>query len=157
MNVSDTAAALTESLVESAQIREALQGEKAQEAVQKLVVGWLLNCPNKNEDILRRRLTMIAATGLEQALPLALAIAGGDPQYLHVQPLAKAEAALIVGQLGKREHIDQAGTDARGHDRLPAVAHAGAGSAGAHRASERCGAGRHAAADRTKRRPITAI
>ena len=107
INVSDTAAALTESIVESAQIREALQGEKAQEAVRKLVVAWLLNCPNKNEDILRRRLTMIAATGLEQALPLALAIAGGDPQYLRVQPLVKAEAALIVGQLGKREHIER--------------------------------------------------
>jgi hypothetical protein len=107
LTVSDTAAQLTESIVESAQIREALQNEKTREPVRKLVVGWLLNCPNKNENILRQRLTMISANGLVQALPLALAIVGGDPQYLRVQPLAKAEAALIVGQLGKREHIDQ--------------------------------------------------
>jgi hypothetical protein len=107
VTVSDTAAQLTQSIVESAQIREAMQNEKTQEPVRKLVVGWLLNCSNKNENVLRQRLTMISANGLVQALPLALAIVGGDPQYLHVQPLARAEAALIVGQLGKREHIDR--------------------------------------------------
>lgn len=107
MTVSDNAGMLVENLLERPPIREVLQGENAQPAIRKLVVDWLLHCPNKSQELLRRRLTYISAMNLEQGLALALDIVSGDPQYLQVQPLAKADAALIIGQLGKREHIDR--------------------------------------------------
>lgn len=107
MNVSDTSAALIENLIQRPPLREALQVNSSQDAVRKLVVGWLLNCPNKNEDILQHRLNLIATTGIEEALPLALAVVDGGPQYEHLKPLTKAVAVLVIGQLGKREHADR--------------------------------------------------
>lgn len=107
MNISDGAGAMVETMLEQQPIRDTLQGENTREAVRKLVIDWLLHCPNKSEELLRRRLTYISAMNLEEGLPLALDVVGGDPQYLHVLPLIKADAAQIVGQLGKREHIDR--------------------------------------------------
>jgi hypothetical protein len=49
----------------------------------------------------------MGAAGLEECLPLALAIAGGDPQYVRATPLTRANAALFVGQLGSRKYLDQ--------------------------------------------------
>lgn len=106
MTVSDNAGNMVENLLERPPIRDALQGENAQEAVRNLVIDWLLHCPNKSEELLRRRLTYISAMNLEPGLPLALDVVS-DPQYLQVHPLIKADAAQIVGQLGKREHIDR--------------------------------------------------
>ena len=106
MNVSDGAGIMVETMLEQQPIRDTLQGENAREAVRKLVIDWLLHCPNKSEELLRRRLTYISAMNLEDGLPLALDVVS-DPQYLQVHPLIKADAAQIVGQLGKREQIDR--------------------------------------------------
>jgi hypothetical protein len=62
-----------------------------------------LNCPNKNELILARRLNLASMIDLKEALPLALAVAGGDPQYASVPPSTRAMAMLIVGQFGNRD------------------------------------------------------
>ncbi len=107
MEVSQTAAILIENLIQRPPIRESLQPDRAQEAMRRLVVGWILHCPNKSEEILRHRLNLIAAAGLEDALPLALDVAGGDSQYARVQPFTKAAAILIVGQLGHREDVER--------------------------------------------------
>ena len=106
--LSDSAASLVENLIQRPPIITTLQGDnpEGQETVKKLAVGWLLNCSNKNESILRERLGIISSRSLKDGLPLALAVCSADPQYLHVLPQTKANAIQIVGQLGGREHVD---------------------------------------------------
>lgn len=105
MNVSDIAAQQVQIIVQRPPIKEQLAPDASQAAVRKLVVTWLLHCPNSNEDVLRQRLGIIASSNLKDALPLALQVCDGGPEYAHIQPLTKAVAVLIVGQIGGREHI----------------------------------------------------
>ena len=106
-NVPDATAMIAEALIQRPPIRDAVTGDNSESPVRKLVVGWLLNCPNKSEELLQRRLGLISMLGLADALPLPLAIISHDPQYLHVQPTTKAAAVLVIGQFGGRQHIDQ--------------------------------------------------
>ena len=121
INLSDTAASLIENLIQRPPIRPLVQadnaesqdGTKKQDAVQKedaarkLVIGWLMNCPNKSEDILRQRLGIIQTLGIKDALALPLSVVSSDPQNLHVLPITKALAAQTIGMLGTREHVDR--------------------------------------------------
>ena len=104
MNVSDQSAQFLESIITRPPISQSLK-DNSQTAVRKLAVSWLLQCPNKNDDILRQRMSIIATIGLKEALPLALQVCSGGPEYLRVQPLTKVVGAMIVGQLGGREHV----------------------------------------------------
>lgn len=105
MNVSDVAAQQIQIIVQRPPIKEQLAADASQASVRKLVITWLMQCPNTNEDVLRQRLGIIASNNLKDALPLALQVCDGDPQFAHIQPLTKAVAVLIVGQIGGREHI----------------------------------------------------
>jgi hypothetical protein len=97
MNVSDASVGSLEMLIQRPQMRELLQ----------LVVGWVLNCPNKSDNALRCRLNLIAAAALDEALPLPLSIIARAPGSSRAAPLMTAQAALVIGQLGNRTHIDQ--------------------------------------------------
>ena len=107
LNVSDTAAAQIAFVIQRPPVNQLLGPDNPQAPVRKLVISWLLQCPNKSDDVLRQRLNVISATGLTDALPLALEIVSNDPKYLHVQPLTKALALLVIGQHGGREHIER--------------------------------------------------
>ena len=105
MAVSDRGAMLVENMIQRSPIREALAADGAQDAVRRLVSGWIIDCPNKNELILARRLNLASVIDLKEALPLALAVAGGDPKYASLPPSIRAIAVLLVGQFGGREHV----------------------------------------------------
>ena len=105
--VSDRGAMLVENMIQRPPIREALAGAGANDAVRRLVSDWIIDCPNKNELILARRLNLASTIDLREALPLALAVAGGDPKYAGVPPSTRAIAVLLVGQFGGREHVGQ--------------------------------------------------
>jgi hypothetical protein len=105
-DVSDRAAVLLDNLVQRAPIRDLMVAGGPQDSIRRLVVAWLVNCPNKNENILAHRLTLISTFNLKEALPLALEVAGADKQFAGVQPGARAIAVLVIGQLGGKEHID---------------------------------------------------
>ncbi len=107
INVSDSALSSIEALIQRSPVRESMQQDNSHEAFRKLLAGWVLHCPNKSDVALRTRLQLIAAANLEKALPLAQAVAGGDPKYARVQPGLKALAALDVGQFGKSEDVDR--------------------------------------------------
>jgi hypothetical protein len=107
IDVSDNATALLEVLVSRPPIFEALRAENQQEAVRRLVVGWLVNSPTRNEGFLQRRLDIISNASLEEALPLAFKVIAGDPPHKRVHPYTRALAVLLVGQLGKAEHVDR--------------------------------------------------
>ncbi len=105
MTVSDHGAMLVENMIQRPPIREAIAAADRQDAVRRLVTGWILNCPNENEHILARRLNLASTIDLEEVLPLALAVAGNDPQYASVRPTTRAQAILLVGQFGTRENV----------------------------------------------------
>jgi hypothetical protein len=107
VQVSDNAAALIEVLLQRPPILETLRTDNRQDAVRRLAVAWLIHCPAKNEEVLRQRLSIISGMGLEEALPLPLAIVGGEQPYNRVHSNTRALAALLVGQLGRAEHIDR--------------------------------------------------
>jgi hypothetical protein len=103
--VSDRGAMLVENLIQRPPIREALAAAGPQDPVRRLVTSWIRDCPNKNELILARRLNLASMIDLKEALPLALAVAGGDPQYASSPPSTRAFAVLLVGQFGSREDV----------------------------------------------------
>jgi HEAT repeat protein len=107
VDVSDGAAQQIEGLLQRSPVLEALRSDNREGAVRRLVVDWLLNCPTKNEGVLQHRLSMISAVGLDDGLPLALKVVAGEPPHKRVSPSTRALAALVVGQFGKTEHVDQ--------------------------------------------------
>jgi hypothetical protein len=103
---SDRGALLIEHLIQRPPLRDSLQVGNYRAVVRRLVVGWILNCPNENETLLGRRINLASVNELKEVLPLALAVVRGDEKYASVQPKTKADALLLVGQFGNREHID---------------------------------------------------
>jgi hypothetical protein len=107
VDVSDSAATFIEILLSRSPIAESLRAENRHDPVRRLVVGWLLHCPTKTDTVLYRRLQIISAVGLEEVLPLPLAVIARDAQYKRVRAPTRAYATLIVGQFGRPEHVDR--------------------------------------------------
>ena len=107
MTVSETGAVLVENLIQRPPLHEAIQEANPQNAIRKLVAGWILHCPNQNEVILARRLALTSNLEMQEALPLALAVSSGDEKYVRVSPATRSTAVLIIGQLGQRKHVDE--------------------------------------------------
>jgi hypothetical protein len=74
--------------------------------MRRLVVAFILHCPNQNEALVSRRISLASTTDLKEALPLALAVVRGDEKYASVQPMTKAAAILLIGQFGGPEHVE---------------------------------------------------
>jgi hypothetical protein len=106
MEVSDRGAMLVENVIQRPPIRENLLQGSHREVIRRLVAGWILHCPNRNEAILYRRLFLASTNLLNEALPLAINIVRGGGDYPQVQPMNKAAAILLIGQLGGQEHIE---------------------------------------------------
>jgi hypothetical protein len=107
MNISNAAASFVHNIIQRPPVNTALLPDGSQPALRKLVVNWVLQCPNKTEEVLRERLSIIQATNLVDALPLAIQACSNDPQFLHITPLTKALAVLTIGQLGDRQNVPQ--------------------------------------------------
>jgi hypothetical protein len=107
IEVSDDAARLIELLLQRPPFLESLRSDNRQDAVRRLAVAWLLHCPTKNELILQQRLNIILTIGVEEALPLPLAVVGAEDPYKRTQPLTRALAVLAIGQFGGAEHVDR--------------------------------------------------
>lgn len=106
MNVSDRSAALVENLIQFPPLREHLQAGPHRDAIRKLVIGWILHCPSESEAVLARRLNLASINRFEECVPWAIGIAIGEGQYSRLQPTTRAMAILLIGQLGKPEHVD---------------------------------------------------
>jgi hypothetical protein len=103
--VTERGAVLVENLIQRPPIRENMQAGTYRDAVRRLVVGWIVHCPNQNEVILNRRLYMASTNQLHETLPLALDVAHATGSYSAVQPPTRAAALLLVGQLGSEEQV----------------------------------------------------
>jgi hypothetical protein len=88
--VSERGAVLVESLIQRPPLRENVQTGNYRDAVRRLVVNWVMHCPNQNEAILNRRLYLASMNQLHESLPLAFDIALGDDKYSAVQPPTRA-------------------------------------------------------------------
>jgi hypothetical protein len=107
IDVSDRGANLVENLIQRPPISEALAGSVPRDAVRRLVISWILHCPNRSEAIVASRLQLMSALNLKEALPLALAVAGGDAEYANFNAATRAWAVLVVGQFGVAEHAEK--------------------------------------------------
>jgi hypothetical protein len=106
--VTDRGVMMLQQLVQQSPLREAIQpGGDHRDALRRLLVGWVTHCPNKSPGSLKFRLDAASNYELREALPLPLAVAQGDPQYLSVQPALRGYALLIVAQLGGAEHVGE--------------------------------------------------
>jgi hypothetical protein len=107
LDVSDMAVTSIVVLIQRPPVSDLLAAGGAQSAIRKLVVGWCLNCPNRDEISVRRRLELMSTINLKEGLPLALAVATRKKPYENILPTARAIAILAVGQFGGPEHVDQ--------------------------------------------------
>jgi hypothetical protein len=107
MEVSDRSVYLVENLVQQPPIREHLQAGEHRDAIRRLVAAWIRNCPNRNEELLKRRLSLASIHQLNEVVPWALSIATGKGDSARLQPATRATAILLVGQLGQQEHVDK--------------------------------------------------
>jgi hypothetical protein len=72
-----------------------------------LVAAWIVSCPNNSESSLQQRLALAGANDLAEAVPLALSVATGEKAPRRASPSTRLTALLLIGQLGKREHVDR--------------------------------------------------
>jgi hypothetical protein len=107
IEVSDRGANLVENLIQRPPINEALAAGAPQDPVRRLVVAWILHCPNDSEAIVYSRLQRMSAINLRDGLPLALAVATGASEYADFNAATRAWALLVVGQFGKPEHVEK--------------------------------------------------
>lgn len=107
LTVSDAAVINIDSLLQRSPVKDVIMRDGGSEALRRLVLSWVMSCPNNSEMALSCRLKAIAMADLKEGLPLALAIASGEPDYSRATPLTRASAALLVGQMGTRRHLDQ--------------------------------------------------
>jgi hypothetical protein len=98
---------MIENLMQRPPISEALAAGAPQDAVRRLVVGWIVHCPNKSERILASRLQLTSAINLKGGLPLALEVAGNGEEYAAINATTRALAVLVVGQFGTAEHAEK--------------------------------------------------
>ena len=107
IDVSDTGAHLIENLIQRPPMNEALAAGAPHDVVRRLVIAWILHCPNNSEAIVATRLQLMSALNLKGGLPLALAVARGDKEFADFGAPARAWAVLMVGQFGGPEHAEQ--------------------------------------------------
>jgi hypothetical protein len=107
LEVSERGAVLVENLIQRPPLRENIQAGSHRDAVRRLVVNWIMHCPNQNEVILNRRLYLASLNQLQESLPLAFDVALSEAKYSAAQGPTRAAAVLLVGQLGNREHIER--------------------------------------------------
>lgn len=103
--ISDAGAAQLVFMLQQPPLREAVTAGPHHEPIRRLLAAWILHCPNNSHEVLKQRLDIASVHELREALPLALAVAHGDPDYITVPPITKATAILLVGQLGGAEHV----------------------------------------------------
>jgi hypothetical protein len=106
IEASDNGALLVDNLVQRPPVRETVALQGPNDALRRLVVAWILNCPNKNEEILKRRLNLIPALNLKEALQLPIDVAIKKGRYSNVQAMTRAYALLIAGQFGDAKLLD---------------------------------------------------
>jgi hypothetical protein len=104
-DVNDTRANYLFGLALRPPLREALQAHHTPNTLRKLVVAWIIKCPNHTEPALRDRLTLMLIYGFEEGLPLPEAIVRGGPEYLAISPALRASAALAVGRFGSKDDV----------------------------------------------------
>ena len=96
-------------MLQRAPILESLRSDNRQDAVRRLAIAWLLNCPTKNEEYPPAKDEHhFEHAGLAEALPLPLAVIGGEGPYKRTQPSTRAlRACSSSDNLARAEHVDR--------------------------------------------------
>jgi hypothetical protein len=99
--LSDRAGTYLPQLVQRAPIQSAIQGSVRQDAVRRLVVAWVVECPNRSDTVLQQRLNLAISQEFPEAVPLALSVATSDPAYLTAPPMVRVDAMRLVARMGR--------------------------------------------------------
>jgi hypothetical protein len=99
--VSDRSAMYLAQLVQRPPVAQSMPADRGDDPVRRLVIAWVVKCPNQSEAVLQQRLNLALVHKLAEAIPLAFGVAQSDPDFLTTQPATRAVAILAVGQLGK--------------------------------------------------------
>ncbi len=103
--ISDPAAGQLVQLAQLPPVGELLAADRPENAIRRLVSGWVLDCPSRSGQVLQLRLALLVTYQLTEALPLAKAIARHDPEFLTVFPPQRVSALLAVGKLGSAKDV----------------------------------------------------
>lgn len=106
MNVTDTDVSQLAFLLQRPPLTQLTNQDATPTPLRKLALAWLVECPNRSDGSLLQRINVISSIGLSDGLPFALRIISNDPLYMHVQPLTKGRALLVVAQFGSRKNVD---------------------------------------------------
>ena len=102
--ISDNTAMYLVQLAQRPPMSDALQPQRGDGAVRRVLSAWLVRCASRRDDVLIGRLSLILAYELVDALPLALDIAGTDPQLATNSAAQRVTALQVVGRFGSAEH-----------------------------------------------------
>lgn len=105
--ISDRGCVQLSQLITRPPIQDAMQSGNHRDAVRRLVAAWIVHCPNNSDSSLHQRLSFAGANELAEAVPLAVSVATGEKAPRRASPAIRMTALLVVGQLGKREHVDR--------------------------------------------------
>lgn len=98
--ITDRGAAYVQRLIQMPPILQPVRKATRDDAVRRLVVAWVMECPNKSAAILQQRLYLATALELSEAVPLALGVALNDPPRIAADPMLRVVALTVVAQLG---------------------------------------------------------
>ncbi len=99
-NLPDNAASSLAQLAQMPPIGTALTDKRPDNAVRRLLVAWIVHCPNRNEQILQQRLNLMLQHQLAEAISLPLQIVQRVPNYVTLHPSHRVMAILAVGKFG---------------------------------------------------------
>ena len=89
-------------------IREAILTSGQQpNIVRRLLLVWVSDCPVRNDHVLQSRLNLISLYKLTEALPLAVAVARGEPPFLTAAANNRVMAVMVIGRFGSAQHAQQ--------------------------------------------------
>ena len=104
--ISERAATYLPLLLQRPPVQPVLVRADRQDPLRRLVVAWVVECPNRSTTVTSKRLELALSLGMREAVPLALDVAQKDPAYLAVHPMVRAQALVLVAQLGSRSDVD---------------------------------------------------
>jgi hypothetical protein len=105
--VTDKTAYYLPTLMQRPPVQSALAKSRPRDPLRRLVAAWVVECPNHSATVIAKRLTVARNFKLSEAVPLAVAVATNDPEFLTVSPGNRAQALLLVAQLGKPSDADK--------------------------------------------------
>ncbi len=105
--ISDQTATYLPQLMQRPPVQLALLRASGQDPLRRLAVAWVVECPNRSAIAIAQRLSLAQVLDMQEAVPFALGVAQSDPTFVTVHPMVRAQALILVAQLGNRSDAER--------------------------------------------------